>query len=219
MNSRFIAIAGNIGSGKSTLTSLLADRYQWTPYYESVTDNPYLSDFYADMKRWSLQLQIYFLNKRFQAHENILKDGGLAVQDRSIYEDAHIFARALRDGGQMEERDYENYFHIYQTMINFLKPPDLVVYLRRSVDVIVKRIKQRGRDFEANIPRAYLETLHNCYDDWIENYEYGKVLTVEGDDLDLKHNPEHFEYVYRKIQEALEQPDENYVASCGQALH
>jgi deoxyadenosine/deoxycytidine kinase len=208
MNSkRFIVVAGNIGSGKTTLTNLLAERYAWQPHFEVVKENPYLADFYSDMPRWSLQLQIYFLSKRFQAHQTILKSHSSAIQDRSIYEDAHIFARALREAGRMEERDYANYYELYETMIEFLTPPDLVVYVRRSVDCLKSRIAERGRDYESAIPEEYLHQLNRCYDDWISNYRLGKVLTIEADNLELKYEPRDLDYVCRSIESSLEQPD------------
>ncbi len=204
---RFIAVAGNIGSGKTTLTTLLANRYQWEPHFEVVTENPYLADFYSDMKRWSLPLQIFFLSKRFQAHQAIFSRESSAIQDRSIYEDAHIFARALHEAGKMESRDYDNYFELYQTMCQFLQPPDLIVYVKRSVPMLKERIRERGRDYETDIPTAYLEHLNTCYDEWIAGYCIGKVLTIEADQIDLKNNPEHFNYVCAKIENSLEQPE------------
>jgi deoxyadenosine/deoxycytidine kinase len=204
---RFIAIAGNIGSGKTTLTELLTKRYQWEPHYEVVAENPYLADFYGDMPRWSMQLQVFFLSKRFQAHQAILKSHSSAIQDRSIYEDAHIFARALYESGQMEKRDYHNYLELYNTMTQFLVPPDLVIYVRRSVSCLKERIMERGRDYEKDIPISYLQQLTRCYDDWIGGYTLGKVLTIHGDNLDLKHNPKDFEYVCQSIESSLEQPE------------
>ena len=204
---RFIAIAGNIGSGKTTLTQLLASRYGWEPHFEVVQENPYLADFYDDMERWSLQLQVFFLSKRFQAHQQILTSRSSAIQDRSIYEDAHIFARALFESGKMAKRDYDNYFDLYQTMTGFLTPPDLVVYVRRSVQCLKERIRERGRTYETDIPTAYLEHLNTCYDDWINSYKLGKVLTVDANPLDLRDNPEHFDYVCRSIENSLEQPE------------
>lgn len=204
---RFIAIAGNIGSGKTTLTQLLADRYGWEPHFEVVTENPYLADFYSDMQRWSLQLQVFFLSKRFQAHQEIVRSDSSAIQDRSIYEDAHIFARALYESGKMERRDYENYFDLYKTMTEFLSPPDLVVYVRRSVPCLRERIKERGRHYEENIPTEYLQQLNDCYDEWIASYRIGKVLTVDADPLDLKYRPDDFDYVCRKMESSLEQPE------------
>lgn len=204
---RFIAIAGNIGSGKTTLTQKLAEHYRWTPHYEVVAENPYLADFYTDMQRWSLQLQVFFLSKRFQAHQAIVSSDSSAIQDRSIYEDAHIFARALYEGGQMHSRDYENYLDLYRTMTPFLTPPDLVVYVKRSVPCLKERIKERGRDYEKNIPEDYLHLLNRCYDEWIAGYKIGKVLTVQADDLDIKNKLIDFNYVCGKIESTLEQPE------------
>jgi deoxyadenosine/deoxycytidine kinase len=204
---RFIAIAGNIGSGKTTLTQMLAGRYAWEPHYEVVATNPYLADFYTDMNRWSLQLQVFFLSKRFRAHQAILSSASSAIQDRSIYEDAHIFARALYEMKSMDQRDYENYFELYSMMIEHLTPPDLVVYVRRSVDVLKQRITMRGRDYEKNIPESYLQLLNSCYDEWIGSYKQGKVLTVFADDLDLRDRPSDFDYVCRQIESSLEQPE------------
>jgi hypothetical protein len=203
---RFIAIAGNIGSGKTTLTRMLSKHYSWEPHFEVVANNPYLSDFYGDMNRWSLQLQVFFLSKRFQAHQVISNSEISAIQDRSIYEDAHIFARALKEGGQMDDRDYENYFELYSTMTQFLTPPDLVVYVKRSVPCLKERIKERGRSFEQNIPTDYLELLERCYEDWIDQYDLGKVLVVQADQLDFKNKEEDFNYVCAQIQSALSAP-------------
>lgn len=207
MTKRFIAIAGNIGSGKSTLTELLSRRFHWEPFYEVVNENPYLFDFYSDMARWSLALQIYFLSKRFEAHQKIQKMNGSAIQDRSIYEDVHIFARTLNESGHMNQRDYENYRLLYDNMTQFLAPPDLIVYIQRSVPCIRSRIKERGRDYEKNIPEEYLVQLNKCYEEWIQNYRFGKVLTVKADNLDLKWKPDDFEYVCKKIESSLEQPE------------
>lgn len=207
MAKRFIAIAGNIGSGKTTLTQMLAQRYQWEPYFEVVSNNPYLPDFYSDMRRWSLQLQIFFLSKRFEAHQKILKSNSSAIQDRSIYEDVHIFARALYEGGNMDQRDFDNYKELYSNMTQFLSPPDLIVYIRRSVDCLKARIRERGRDYEQNIPLSYLCKLNRCYDDWLGDYKLGKVLTVQADDLDLKWRQKDFEYVCERIENSLEQPE------------
>lgn len=204
---RFIAIAGNIGSGKTTLTTKLSEHFSWEPHFEVVVDNPYLSDFYADMNRWSMQLQVFFLSKRFQAHQNITKSHSSGIQDRSIYEDAHIFARALRESGKMDERDYQNYFELYSTMTQFLTPPDLVVYVRRNVQCLKERIRERGRDYEQDIPTAYLEHLNICYDEWMEKYTLGKRLIVNADNLDVRDNPDHFQYVVQSIENSLEQPE------------
>ena len=188
------------------MTRALSEHYRWEPHFEVVANNPYLSDFYGDMNRWSLQLQVFFLSKRFQAHQMIINSGNSAIQDRSIYEDAHIFARALKEGGQMDERDYENYFELYSTMTQFLKPPDLVVYVKRSVSCLKERIRERGRDFEQNIPSDYLMLLERCYEDWIHQYDLGKVLVVNADSLDFKNKPEDFNFICSRIEQSLSQP-------------
>lgn len=177
----------------------------WPAHFEVVGDNPYLADFYADMKRWSLQLQVFFLSKRFEAHQLITSSGASAIQDRSIYEDAHIFARALAETGDMEARDYQNYSSLFAMMIDRLTPPDLVVYLRSSVPRVKERIRGRGRDFEKDIPTAYLELLNRCYEDWIERYQLSKVLVVDADSCDLKENREDFLALKAKIAECLVQ--------------
>ena len=203
---RFIAIAGNIGSGKTTLTTLLANRYQWQPHFEVVTDNPYLEDFYADISRWSFQLQIFFLSKRFQAHQEILRSNKSAIQDRSVYEDAYIFARSLHEQGKMLTRDYENYLELFKIMEPYLEPPDLLVYVKRSIPQLLERIRERGRDYEKKIPETYLKHLNDCYEEWIAKYQLGKVLTVHADELDFKNNPKDLQYVCESIENTLEQP-------------
>lgn len=181
----FIAVAGNIGAGKSSLTRLLARRFQWDPYFESVDDNPYLKDFYADMKRWSFHLQMYFLANRFKNHKQMVESGKSVIQDRSIYEDAEIFAKNLYEMGNMEERDYANYVSLFHVMMEFLKPPDLMIYLRTSVETLVEQISRRGRTFEQGIRRSYLELLNKHYEDWISRYSIGPVLIIESDKLDF----------------------------------
>lgn len=203
----FVAIAGNIGSGKTTLTQLLAERFKWKPHFEAVTNNPYLEDFYGDMARWSFNVQIFFLNHRYHAHRNIISGKESSTQDRSIYEDAHIFAKNLHKEGKLNNRDYENYLSIYRTLIENLTPPDLVIYLRKNVPKLQERIKLRGRDYEDSIPKDYLQNLNDHYDDWIGNYREGKVLTVESDDLDFLNTPEHFEMLSSKILSSLDQKD------------
>jgi deoxyadenosine/deoxycytidine kinase len=202
----FIAIAGNIGTGKTSLTQMLSRRFGWTPHFESVTDNPYLVDFYKDMTRWSFPLQIFFLNHRFSAHQAVTQGSNSAIQDRSIYEDANIFARNLYEQGQMEERDYKNYLQLYTTMTSFLQPPDLVLYLRKSLPKLKEQIAKRGRDFEQSIPDEYLQNLNRYYDDWMEGYE-GKKLIVTSDTLDFVENPQDFDYIAGKIVAALDQRD------------
>jgi len=186
---------------------MLAERFQWEPHFEVVAENPYLADFYDDMVRWSLPLQVFFLSKRFQAHQRIVQSPRSALQDRSIYEDAHIFARALCESGKMSERDYRNYLELYQTMQDLLTPPDLIVYVKRSVECLLSRIRERGRDYEKNISSDYLHLLNRCYDDWIGGYRSGKVLTVYADNLEMKWNPRDFEYVCKSIESSLEQPE------------
>jgi len=199
----FIAVAGNIGSGKSSLTRLLSKEKGWTPMFESVEDNPYLSDFYADMRRWSFQLQVYFLSNRFRSHKSITEGGRSVVLDRVIYEDAEIFARNLFEIGNMEERDYRNYIALYEVMTEYLHPPDLLIYLRANVDTLMRQIAQRGRDFEQSIKREYLEQLNRHYEAWIQRYTKGKLLVVESDDLDFVNSREDLDRVLRWIEEDL----------------
>jgi deoxyadenosine/deoxycytidine kinase len=199
----FIAVAGNIGSGKSSLTRLLSKEKGWTPMFESVEDNPYLSDFYADMRRWSFQLQVYFLSNRFRSHKSITEGGRSVVLDRVIYEDAEIFARNLFEIGNMEERDYRNYIALYEVMTEYLHPPDLLIYLRANVDTLMRQIALRGRDFEQSIKREYLEQLNRHYEAWIRRYTKGKLLVVESDDLDFVNSREDLERVLRWIEKDL----------------
>lgn len=201
----FVAIAGNIGAGKSSLTRLLAERFTWKPYYESVEDNPYLADFYGDMLRWSFHLQIYFLANRFKSHKQIVDSGTSVIQDRSIYEDAEIFARNLYEMGRMTERDYTTYVSLFHVMMTYLKPPDLMIYLRASVDTLERQIGKRGRDFEKGIERAYLERLNGHYEDWIRRYTIGPLLIIPSDDLDFVHRPEDLDYVSALVHRALPQ--------------
>lgn len=203
----FIAIAGNIGTGKTTLAQILSDRFGWTAHFEAVSDNPYLADFYGDMSRWSFPLQIYFLNNRFRAHQTISQGTDSAIQDRSIYEDANIFARNLFEQGDMEERDYKNYLNLYETMAGFLNPPDLIVYLRKSLPKLEEQIAKRGRNYEKNIPKTYLANLNRYYDDWMNSYRFGKKLIIESDELDFVSKSEDLENVTRRILSALDQHD------------
>lgn len=203
----FIAVAGNIGTGKTTLTQMLSQRFGWKSHLEAVTGNPYLADFYADMKRWAFPLQIYFLNHRFKAHQAITWGSGSSIQDRSIYEDANIFARNLYDQGQMEERDYRNYLDLYRVMSGFLTPPDLVIYLRKSLPRLKEQIKKRGREYEKSIPDAYLSSLNQYYDDWMGNYIMGKKLIIDSDDLDFVNRSEDFDLICEKLVGALDQRD------------
>ncbi len=185
---KFIVIAGNIGSGKTTLTRYLSRHLGFTPSYESVDGNPYLADFYHDMHRWSFPLQIYFLGKRFESHRQIVEGSESVIQDRSVYEDCAIFAENLRRNGQMTQRDYDNYLQIYTIMGQFFRAPDLVVYLKAGMPTLQKRIAMRGRDYEAAIPLDYLEQLNGLYDEWIDNWRLSPVVTLSADDLDFVHS-------------------------------
>jgi deoxyadenosine/deoxycytidine kinase len=204
-NKHFVAVAGNIGAGKSSLTRMLGERFKWKPYYESVEDNPYLADFYGDMNRWSFHLQIYFLANRFKSHKEIVESHKSVIQDRSIYEDAEIFARNLHLIGKMDKRDYENYVSLFHVMMEYLKPPDLLIYLRSSVDTLVTQIKKRGRDYEQSIERSYLEQLNDHYEQWIGGYNIGQLLIIESDPLDFVHNSGDFEFIVKEVKNALPQ--------------
>jgi len=199
----FLAVAGNIGSGKSSLTNLLSAHFGWKPYFESVEDNPYLSDFYGDMKRWSFNLQVYFLSNRFRSHKLITEGPQSVILDRAIYEDAEIFARNLFEIGNMEERDYRNYVALYEVMTGYLRAPDLLIYLRASVDTLMRQISLRGRDFEQSIRREYLEQLNRHYEAWIQRYALGKVLVVESDTLDFVNRKDDFGRVAAMIRKKL----------------
>lgn len=196
----FVAIAGNIGSGKTTLTQKLANHLGWRPHFESVQNNPYLADFYLDMSRWSFPLQIYFLTHRFNTHRQIEKSPYPEVQDRSIYEDAHVFARALFEQEHMSERDYENYLTLYHSMVKFLGAPTLVIYLRRSVPKLLERIRHRARDCEKGLNADYLTRLNYYYEEWYESYTLGHKILIETDDLDLLHNEDHFGDLLHQVQ-------------------
>ncbi|MBN1633727.1 MAG: deoxynucleoside kinase [Ignavibacteria bacterium] len=200
---KFVTIAGNIGSGKSSLTKLIAERYQWIPYFESVGDNPYLKDFYADMNRWSFNLQIYFLSHRFRIHKEITNLNKSVIQDRSIYEDVEIFAKNLYKLGRMSERDYETYNSLFKEMIAYLNPPDLLVYLKADISTLLDQIRHRGRDFEKNIEVSYLEELNSSYNEWIERYKYGKSLIIESDSLDFVSSSEDLDKIANMITGAI----------------
>ena len=199
----FAAVAGNIGSGKSSLTRLLSREFGWTPYFESVEDNPYLGDFYADMKRWSFNLQVYFLSNRFRSHKAISEGPESVILDRVIYEDAEIFARNLYEIGNMQKRDFENYEALYEVMTEYLRPPDLLIYLRANVDTLLKQISLRGRDFEQSIRREYLEQLNTHYESWIARYRLGPLLIVESDRLDFVNTPADLATVVAMIKKKL----------------
>ena len=197
-----IAIAGNIGSGKTTLTKMLAAHYGWTPKFESVDFNPYLSDFYEDMSRWSFNLQIYFLNKRFKDVVDISKTDEVIVQDRTIYEDARIFAPNLHDMGLMSTRDFENYSDLFDLMMSLVGTPDLLIYLKSSLPTLISQIQKRGREYEQSISIDYLAGLNEKYDNWIKDYK-GNLLVVDADNIKFGDRPEDFETVTNMIDAQL----------------
>ncbi len=198
-----IAVAGNIGSGKTTLTSLLAKHYKWEPHYEDVDDNPYLNDFYQDMQRWSFNLQIYFLNSRFNQILDIRKSGKVVIQDRTIYEDAFIFAPNLHSMGLMTTRDFENYFTLFNLVSSLIEPPDLLIYLRASIPTLVNQIQIRGRKYENTIRLDYLKRLNERYEAWVDSYNLGKLLIVDADNYNFPDNPEDLSTVIDKINAEL----------------
>lgn len=199
---RYIALAGNIGAGKSSLTGLLSKHFKWEAYYESVDDNPYLPDFYEDMRRWSFNLQIYFLSSRFRSMKRMLGVQRNFIQDRTIYEDVEIFAKNLYEMGLMSERDFANYQSLFTEMSEYLRPPDLLIYLRADVPTLVKQIQQRGRAYENTIRIDYLESLNGLYEGWIDRYPYEKLI-IETDNLDFVNNKEHLGQVISLIEQRL----------------
>ncbi len=200
---QFVAVAGNIGVGKSTLVRLMQERLNWEPFYEAVGENPYLKDFYADMPRYAFHSQIFFLTRRLRAHRELLDRPGIVVQDRSVYEDAEVFARNLYLQGAMGARDYHTYEELYHVLTAFLPPPDLIVYLRASVDTLLHRIALRGRDYEKTISREYLEQLNRLYEEWIANFKLAPVLCVPADRLNYVQFEADLELVLRKVQDKL----------------
>jgi deoxyadenosine/deoxycytidine kinase len=200
---QYIVIAGNIGAGKSTLVKELCRNLSWQPYYEPVTENPYLEDFYKDMGKWAFHSQLFFLADRMAMHRELQEFNGSVVQDRSIYEDAEIFARNLSLQGEINQRDFRTYWKIYQNAVSLLTPPDLVVYLRASVSSLEKRIALRHRDFEAAIPSLYLEHLNSLYEEWIGGYRLSEVLILNIDDYDILEQPDDLERIAGQVRETL----------------
>jgi deoxyadenosine/deoxycytidine kinase len=198
-----IAIVGNIGAGKTTLTELLAKNYGWDPIFEAVDNNPYLEDFYSDMKRWSFNLQIYFLNSRYRQIVDIQKSGRDIIQDRTIYEDAYIFAENLHDMGLMTTRDYQNYQSIFDNVTEFIKAPDLLVYLKASVPTLVNNIQRRGREYESGIRLDYLSKLNEKYDKWIKNYKLGKLLVIDKDNIDFANKTDDLATIVQMIEREI----------------
>ncbi len=200
---KFVAVAGNIGVGKSTLVNLLCRELGWEPFYEPEAENPYLADFYRDMKTWAFHSQIFFLTHRLRIHRRLIDHPNSVIQDRSVYEDAEIFAHNLYNQGQISERDYGTYRELYRVLSGFLPPPDLVIYLRASVDTLLRRIRRRGRDYERKISPDYLAQLNALYDTWIADFGLCPVLTVPADDLDYVQHPGHLALIVQKVQEKL----------------
>jgi len=198
-----IAVAGNIGAGKTTLTKLLAKHFGWIPNFEDVVDNPYLDDFYHQMDRWSFNLQIYFLNSRFRQIIQIRESRKKVIQDRTIYEDAHIFAPNLHDMGLMSNRDFENYSSLFELMESMVKAPDLLIYLRSSVSNLVEQIHKRGREYESSISIDYLSRLNQRYEEWIQGYDKGKLLIVEVDKVNFVEQPEDLGEIVNRISAEL----------------
>jgi deoxyadenosine/deoxycytidine kinase len=200
---RFIAVAGNMGVGKSTLTALLSEKLDWEPFYEAVDDNPYLADFYKDMRKWAFHSQVFFLSRRLRHHHQLLNRPDSVIQDRTVYEDAEIFAENLYRQEHMGERDYRSYRELYEVLTMFLPPPDLVVYLQASVPTLEHRIIIRGRDFEQDVPTDYLEQLNRLYEEWANSFTLCPMLTVPSDSLDFVKNNSHLELIAAKIMEKL----------------
>lgn len=198
-----IAVTGNIGAGKTTLASKLASHFGWEVFFEAVEGNPYLADFYSDMERWSFNLQIYFLKSRFEQVRMIMDSTRRIIQDRTIYEDAYIFARNLHKSGLMSQRDYESYLALFELMMTVVKPPDLMIYLKADLPKLVGQIKKRGRDFEANISEKYLEDLNEHYEEFISNYKDGKLLVLDVNSLDYVNRAEDLNFIISEVDKAL----------------
>ena len=200
---RFIAVAGNIGVGKSTLVKLISEQLNWTPFYEPVTENPYLADFYEDMGAWGFHSQIYFLMRRLRIHRKLIDEKGSVIQDRSVYEDAEIFAHNLFLQDAISERDFATYRELYKVLVEFLPPPDLIIYLRASLETLLLRISKRDRTYERTISASYLSELNKLYEDWIDGFDLCPVLIVPSDDLDYVAKPQHLTMIIDKINEIL----------------
>ena len=198
-----IAVAGNIGSGKSTLTRLLAKHYGWEPRFESVDSNPYLEDYYRDIHRWSFNMEVYFLKERFRDLIDIAKADHTIIQDRTVYEGVHVFMENNREMGNLSERDYETYMELFEQMMSVVKQPDLMIYLRASVPHLVSNIQKRGRDYEQSMPIDYLRNLNHLYEDFIYEKYRGRILPIDVDRLDFQHNPEDFAHIIDKIDSQL----------------
>lgn len=203
MTKRLVIVAGNIGVGKTSLTERLGARLGWRTAFESVADNPYLGDFYADMRNWAFHLQVFFLGHRARQYLEMASDPQSVILDRSIYEDAHIFARALTHMGNLNERDYLSYRRVFDLVVEKLPPPDLLIYLKAPVKVLMKRIHSRGREIETGISAEYLTLLESFYDDWMQTFDVCPVLTIRSDDLDFVHRPGHLDVVVQHIQDRL----------------
>ncbi|HIE57241.1 MAG TPA: deoxynucleoside kinase [Anaerolineales bacterium] len=203
MSKRLVLVAGNIGAGKTSLTERLGTRLGWLTAFESVSDNPYLPDFYADMKAWSFHLQVFFLGHRAEQHRELANHPKSTISDRSIYEDAYIFARALHHMGNLDERDYLAYRRLFDLVVNSLPSPDLLIYLKCSVPTLMARIRDRGREMESSISADYLSLLESFYDEWMQTFDLCPVLTIASDDLDFVHQPRHLDIVVERIQDKL----------------
>jgi deoxyadenosine/deoxycytidine kinase len=203
MANYFITVAGNIGVGKSTLTRLLAERLGWEPVYEAVTENPYLADFYDDMPRWSFHSQVFFLSRRLRQHHNLLQKNESVIQDRSVYEDAEVFARNLYRQGHLSQRDWRCYLDLYETLATLLRPPDLVVYLQASVPTLRRRIAHRGRDYEHTISDDYLAQLNGLYNAWVSGFRLCPVLTVDTNNLNYVQDETHLDQIWHRIEDRL----------------
>ena len=199
----FIGLAGNIGVGKTTFTKLLSEKLNWAPFFESVSDNPYLSDFYTDMKRWSFNLQVFFLHKRFEMHQKMSASLRSVIQDRTIYEDLEIFAKNLYRLGKLSQRDWDNYCGLFRVMNLYLKRPDLIIYLKADTDTLLKRIKKRGRDYENSIDPEYIHTLNISYDRWIESISDKPVMIIETDYFNIYEDAEAFNNIQKDILKRL----------------